>query len=115
MGLPPLKTIQSKDADLATYAMAPVRVLGSFVKKHFLKPVKMLAENSDVVDALLRKLEHQVKGRPTTDELKLYSRNATYSDALARSLLSYCPDTNIGQGMKASVDWIRYLGKINEY
>ncbi len=114
MGLPPLKTIQSKDADLATYAMAPVRVLGGFVKKHFLKPVKMLAENSDVVDALLRKLEHQVKGRPTTDELKLYSRNATYSDALARSLLPYCPDTKIEQGMKASVDWLRYMGMVTE-
>jgi len=53
-----------------------------------------------------------VKGRPAADELKLYAKEVIYSDALARQLLSYCPDTKVEQGVKLSIDWLRYLGEI---
>lgn len=112
MGLPPLKIIQSKRADMATYVMEPVRVVGGFVKKHFLKPVKMLAESMEVVDAMMRKVEHQAKVTPAPDELKLFTKDVIFSDACARKNLLYCPDTRIEQAMKESIDWLRYLGKL---
>ena len=112
MGLPLLEHIHAKRADMRTYAMMPVRMLGGFVKKHFLKPVKLLAENSAIVDGILRNVERQVKNRPAADELKLYAKDVIYSNALARQLLSYSPDTNIDEGMKENIEWLIYLGKI---
>ena len=97
---------------MTTCAMEPVRVLGGFVKKYFLKPVKVLAESIEIVDSLMRRVEHQVKVKPSADELKLFAKDVIYSDALARKMLSYCPDTRIDEGVKESIDWLRYLGKI---
>jgi nucleoside-diphosphate-sugar epimerase len=111
MRLPALKVIPLRKADMTTYGMAPVRILGGFVKKHFLRPMKRMAEASDAFDNLLRMVEHQVKVKPAADELKLFAKDVVYSDALARQLLSYCPDTKIEQGLELSVDWLRYLGK----
>lgn len=112
MGLPALRKIQSKSADMATYAMEPVRIMGGFVKKHLLKPVKLLAESIDIVDAMMRKVEHKVKITPGSEELRLFAKNVIYSDALARELLSYCPETQLDQGMKESIDWLRFMGKL---
>lgn len=112
MGLPPLKIVRSNKAGAAAYAMAPVRALGGYVKKRFLKPVKLIAEHVDFVDALMRALEHQVKVTPSSDELKLFTRNVVYSDARARRTLSCCPDTGIDDGMASTLEWVRYLGMV---
>lgn len=112
MGLPSLKLIKARTADKNTYVMAPVRILGGVVKKHFLGPVKKAAELSDTVDAMLRRLQHQATAKPPAAELKLYSKDVKYSDALARKLLDYCPDTPLERGMQESVDWLRYLGTV---
>ncbi len=113
LNLPPLKTIKAAKADASTYLTEPVRVVGGFVKRHFLRPVKMVAEKVDFVDALMRRLEHAVKTTPAPDELKLFTRDALYSDMLARNTLSYCPDTRVDKGLESTLGWVRYLGLLN--
>lgn len=112
LGLPDLNVIRVKMTDLTTCAMEPVRVLGGFVKRHFLKPVKALAETSGVVDSLLRKVEHQIKVKPAAEELKLYAKDVIYSDSQVRKILSYCPNTHIDQGVKESIAWLKYVWMI---
>lgn len=113
MSLPPLKIIRSSSADAATYIMEPVRVLGGIVKRYFLKPVKKVAETIDFVDAMMRKVEHAVKTTPAPDELKMFTRNALYSDTLARNTLSYSPDTRVDKGLDNTLKWVKYLGLLN--
>lgn len=113
LGLPPLKVIRAKRAGAATWAITPVRTMGGIVKKHFIKPVKMLAERVDAVDALMRVVEHRVKITPSPDELRLFAKDALYSDARARSTLSCCPDTGIDQGLADTREWVRYLGMVS--
>ncbi|MDT8273842.1 MAG: NAD-dependent epimerase/dehydratase family protein, partial [Desulfomonilia bacterium] len=112
MGLPSLEVIPARQADVSTYVMDPVRMLGGFVKKHFLRPMKLLAETSEAIDRLLRRVEHNVKARPASDELKLYARNVVYSDAKARKLLSYCAENRVDDGIGKSTDWLIYLGLV---
>ncbi len=112
LGLPPLRVIRAKRAGAATWAMTPVRTLGGMVKKRFIKPVKLLAERVDAVDALMRVVEHRVKITPSPDELRLFAKDAVYSDARARSTLSCCPDTGIDQGLADTREWVRYLGMV---
>ncbi len=113
LGLPPLRVIRAKRAGAATWAMTPVRTLGGMVKKRFIKPVKLLAERVDAVDALMRVVEHRVKITPSPDELRLFAKDAVYSDARARSTLSCCPDTGIDQGLADTREWVRYLGMVS--
>lgn len=113
MDLPPLKRIYAKKADMITYTLEPVRILGGFVKKHFFKPVKILAESSTIVDCMLRKVEHQVKAKPAADELKLFAKNVVYSDSSIKSFLTRPPCTSVMRGIKYSVDFLRYLEKID--
>ena len=70
--LPGLRVIDAKTTLAGTYLMKPVRTIGGLVKKHFLKPVKTLAEWSSVVDAVLRRVEHQVRVKPAAEELGLF-------------------------------------------
>ena len=112
LGLPPLRVIRAKRAGAATWAMTPVRNLGGLVKKHFIKPVKLLAERVDAVDVLMRTVEHRVKITPSSDELRLFTKDAVYSDARARNTLSCCPDTGLDQGLADTREWVRYLGMV---
>ncbi len=112
LGLPPLRVIRAKRAGAATWAMTPVRTLGGVVKRHFLGPVKMIAERVDAVDSLMRTVEHRVKITPSPDELRLFTKDAVYSDARARSTLSCCPDTGLDQGLADTSEWVRYLGMV---
>jgi predicted dehydrogenase/nucleoside-diphosphate-sugar epimerase len=113
LALPPLNLVRKRKAEATTYVMGPVRTLGSLVKRYFMKPVKKAAESFEFIDAVLRKAEHAVKVSPSMDELRLFSRDVIYSDALARSSLPYCPDTEIEKGMGHTIEWLKYLGIVS--
>lgn len=110
MNLPPLRIIMPEKALLATQLMNPVRAVGSLVKRYFLKPVKKAAESIDVVDAVMRRVEHAARITPPPDELRLYGRNVRYSDDLARNTLPYCPTTGLDEGLGHTIACVRYLG-----
>lgn len=114
LGLPPLRVVGRGRVEASTLALGPVRSLGGFVKKHFLKPVKKAAETFDFLDAAMRKAEHAVKTTPSQDELRLFSRQVIYDDALARSTLPFCPETNVEEGIEHTLEWLRYLGLMGE-
>ena len=113
LGLPELKVIGEGRAGALVRAMEPVRSLGGLVKRRFLGPVKAVAERVGPVDALMRSLEHRAKTTPSSDELRLFSRDVLYSDELARSTLPCCPDTDLEQGLAGTREWVRYLGLIS--
>ena len=72
LGLAPLKTINTTKARIRTAAMQPVRLLGGFVRDHFMGPVKKMAETFEFADRLLRSTESKLKKTPVPDELKLF-------------------------------------------
>lgn len=110
MGLPPLRIIRPGKALLSTHLMSPIRVVGSLVKKYFLKPVKKVAESIEIVDSMMRRVEHTSKITPQLDELKLFRRNVHYCDALARNTLPYCPTTGLEEGLGHTIECVKYLG-----
>jgi predicted dehydrogenase/nucleoside-diphosphate-sugar epimerase len=109
LGLPPMKPIRSNQADMANMALKPVRIVGGVVKKHFLKPVKVIAENVFFLDMLMRRLEHQLKNKPVGDELKLYSKDVVYSNSNAEANLTYNTKTMSNAGISSSKEWLHYL------
>jgi len=112
MGLPPLRTLGRGRAGALAQLTDPVRSLGGFVKSYLLKPVKKTAERFDLFDAALRRTEHAMRATPSREELRLFSRDVLYSDALARKTLPRCPGTSVKEGVGHTVEWLRYLGLV---
>jgi predicted dehydrogenase/nucleoside-diphosphate-sugar epimerase len=110
LGLPPLKTIHPAQAGLKTTAMKPVRVAGKIVKNHFMAPVKKLASTFAWADKLLRKTEKTLKTTPSTDELKLFSRKALYSDNKIKDLIQINDAKTLDIGMSLTCEWLAHQG-----
>ena len=115
LGLVPLKTIKTAKAKIRTTAMQPVRVLGSFVRDHFMGPVKKMAEMSEIADRLLRKTENKLKKTPVSDELKLFNKKAEYSTTKIKNTLGYQPSLELKEGLNLTVKWLKHQGLISNF
>ena len=113
LGLSPLKTIKTTKARIRTTAMQPVRLLGGFVRDHFMGPVKKMAETFEFADRLLRSTEKKLKKTPVYDELKLFNKKVTFSTDRIESILNYQPNVELKEGLKRTVQWIQHQGLIS--
>ena len=110
LGLPPLKHIKSVDANIKTTLQLPLRWIGRFVKNNMMGMAKSLANHSEITNMLMRNIENSLKTTPCFDDLKLFNKNMTLSTYKARKILNFKPKYNIHDGLKVSVDWLRFQG-----
>jgi len=113
LGLPPLKTIVAGKANIKTNLLQPVRVIGGKARDHFMRPLKILAETFELADKIMRKTEAILKTTPAPDDLKLYNKSAFFSGEKARTLLSFQPATNVTEGLRLTVDWLKHHGLVS--
>jgi len=107
MGLPPLKCISYNQAIMKTITMEPVRTIGKIVRNNFMNGAKKLADTFDTVKILMKGTESALKTVSSSDELKLYSRDAVYANKKAEDLLKYIPTVSVAGGLSITVDWLR--------
>ena len=110
LGLSPLKTIKTTKAKIRTTVMQPVRLLGGFVRDHFMGPVKKMAETFEFADRFLRSTENKLKKTPVYDELKLFNKNAVFSIDQIKSILNYKPIVDVKEGLKITAKWVQHQG-----
>jgi len=110
LGLPPLKIINTTQANLQTTLMEPVRFLGRIVKTHFLGPVKKVAETFPFAKRMLKITEFALKTTPSPDELKLFSKDILFSTTKAKDLLQFQPSISVDEGLKITVKWLEHQG-----
>ena len=63
--LPPLKKINVTQSFSRTAIIEPVRILGSFVRDHFMGPVKKIAENIEFAKRMMKRTEVTLKTNPS--------------------------------------------------
>ncbi|MDW7646072.1 MAG: NAD-dependent epimerase/dehydratase family protein [Desulfuromonadales bacterium] len=107
MGLPPLKQIGSSRAKLKSQMMIPVRKLGSVVKKHFMSPVKKVAETFPVADKMMRCVEHSLKTTPCPDELKMFNKNAVFVNDKSKAIIGEIAEVDIDSGLYQTKMWLK--------
>jgi hypothetical protein len=62
---------------------------------------------------LLRGTESKLKKTPVQDELKLFSKKATFSTARTKSMLNYKPNVYLKEGLKITAEWVQHHGLIS--
>ena len=110
MGLPPLKTINTTQANFRTAMMEPVRILGRFVRDHFMGPVKKIAETFDFAKRMMKQTENALKTSPSPGELKLFNKNAVFSCNKAKELLRFNPSVSVDEGLNRTIEWLKHQG-----
>lgn len=110
MGLPPLQTINATHASLRTAITEPVRMLGVFVRDHFMGPVKKIAETFDLANRIMKLTENALITTPCPDELKLFNKNAVFSWKKSRQLLRFNASVSVTEGLHRTVGWLKHQG-----
>lgn len=108
LGMPSLKRMPSAIASTKARMMQPIRMLGGVARKHFMQPLKKIAEAFEPFDNFVRGAERALKSTPHPDELKLYSRNVLFVTARARKVLNFNPEITLEAGLARAVDWLRH-------
>ena len=108
LGLSPIKIIKKAKASFIATALSPVRKLGGFARDHFMDTIKKVANFSEAADSVLRYVEKTLKSNLASDELKLFSKQATYVTQKAEHVLGFKPNTAVQEGVQNSVTWLRH-------
>jgi nucleoside-diphosphate-sugar epimerase/predicted dehydrogenase len=107
MGLPSIKQLSYNQAMIRTLGMQSVRMIGKIVKDHFMTEAKKLAETFDVAKTLMKGTESTLKTVPAPDELKMYRRDAIFTNNKAKELLKYPPTMTVQDGINSTVMWLK--------
>ena len=110
MGLPQLNEIKSSNTSIQTKLLKPVRFAGNIARDHFMPQLKIIAENVELADKLMRITEKKLKSTPASEELELYSRKTTYSTESINKMLGFKPSFSLDQGLEQTVNWLRDSG-----
>ena len=75
------------------------------------EPLRRIQQRGGPIAAGMKRLKAWLNTRPSSIELeRVYSRQAIYDWSKAERLLDYRPSVGIDQGLRYSVDWLRYAG-----
>jgi nucleoside-diphosphate-sugar epimerase len=110
LGRPEINSIPQGRARLRAELMVPFRSSAKLVKAHLERPLKKLAQKYRPAKALMKSAEIKLKLAASPSEFSLYSRNATYVSAKAKSLLGFQPKYDIDAGLKLTVAWLDLMG-----
>ncbi len=110
MDLPELKKLSSANTSLQTKLLQPVRFVGNIARDHFMPQLKILAENIELADKLMRITEKKLKSTPAGEELELYSRKTTYSTDKITKVLGFKPTFSLDKGLEETVSWLKDSG-----
>lgn len=108
LGLPPIKIIQKTKANLIAAALTPVRKIGGFAQDHFMTAIKKIADFSEFANYMLRNVERTLKSNLASDELKLFSKKATYMSQKAEHALGFKASTSVQKGVEEAVIWLSH-------
>jgi nucleoside-diphosphate-sugar epimerase len=115
LGLPELGTIGAVDATLRAAIMEPVRSLGRYALSHFRDPLRKVSQEHRTARGLMLYADRLLKTTPRIAELSLYSRDALYLTTKARDWLGYQPVFDLGRGLEVTVQWLNYMGLVNQH
>lgn len=110
LGLGELPALSSTQSKFKMGALQPVRLVGTFVKKNFMKQVKMIAGRFSPIKILLKNLERTLKSTPSPGDFELYSRDAIFDYSKAKEILSYNPVFDLSLGLELTTKWLKLQG-----
>jgi len=109
-GIPEPTEQKAASSWLSAWAMKPVRSTAKFALNRFQDQIMALYKRSDLAKSAMRHAERVIRKSPTTAELRLYSKQASFPTDKAARLLGYKPQFGMAEGIRLSLAWLRHHG-----
>jgi nucleoside-diphosphate-sugar epimerase len=110
MGLPPLASTRRARARISAAAIAPVRIAGKIILKHFGGPVMAAYKRSPAVKRAMKFTEGLVRKVPSSSEFHMYGKAVAFPCRKAEELLGYRPAVSVEAGVALSAAWLAHHG-----
>jgi nucleoside-diphosphate-sugar epimerase len=110
LGRPALDEIDPTSTKLMAKLTAPVRALAKMLLNHFRDEIMKLYNRFDLIKKIIKQTENTLKTTPTSSELELFQRQATYDISRARNVLGYEPEYGAEKGIDVSTKWLAHHG-----
>ena len=114
MGRPPLDALSTSRAKAESIATGFLRSMSRVVLDRYGETLMRVYERGGAVATGMKRVKGWLNTRPTSKEFEdLYSRKAVYDWSKAQRLLGWRPAVDLNQGLRLSVDWLKYAGVLN--
>lgn len=111
MGLPPLEVRSARRAKAGSMMTGALRAAARVALARHGERLRRIQQRGGLVAARMKRLKGWLNTKPSSIELeRVYSRQAIYDWSKAERLLGYRPTVGLEQGLRYSVDWLRYAG-----
>jgi UDP-glucose 4-epimerase len=110
IGIPEPTEQMAASSWLSAWAMKPVRSSAKFALNRFQDQIMALYKRSGLAKSAMRHVERVIRKSPTTAELRLYSKQASFPTDKAARLLGYKPQFSMAEGIRLSLAWLRHHG-----
>lgn len=111
-GIPEPTEQKAASSWLSAWAIKPVRSTAKFALSHFQDQIMALYKRSGLAKSAMRRAERIIRKSPTTAELRLYSKQASFPTDKAARRLAYKPKFSMAEGIQLSVAWLEHHGFI---
>ena len=114
MGRPPLDVLSTSRAKAESMVTGVFRGGARLVLDRYGERLMRIYERGGPLAKAMKRVKSWLNTRPSSKEFEdLYNRKAIYDSSKAQRLLSWRPAVDLDQGLRLSVDWLKYAGVLN--
>lgn len=113
MGLPEPAEQTEAGSFASAWIMNPVRKSARFALNHFESQIMAIYKSSGLARRAMRRVESMIRKSPTTAELRLYGKRASFPSTKAGAVLGYRPQVSMADGVKLCAAWLEHHGFVN--
>jgi nucleoside-diphosphate-sugar epimerase len=111
LGLSPMAPQTASRTHIKSSLVEPVRIIGKYALKHHAEKLLWLSHKNDRLRNLMRQTELTLKCTPNSDELSLFSLDATYRTDKVERLFGFRSRVDVDTGLGMSVAWLNHMGE----
>ncbi len=114
MGRPPLDVVSTSRARAESMMTGVFRGAAGVVLNRYGERLMRIYERGGRLATAMKYVKGRLNTKPSSNEFDdLYNRKAIYDWSKAHRLLGWRPAVDLDQGLRLSVDWLKYAGVLN--
>ena len=114
MGRPPLDVLSTSRTRAESMVRNVFRGASRLVLDRYGEGLMRIYERGGAIATAMKRAKSWLNTRPSPKEFAdLYNRKAIYDWSKAQRLLGWQPAVDLDQGLRQSVDWLKYAGVLN--
>jgi nucleoside-diphosphate-sugar epimerase len=114
MGRPPLDVLSTSRARAESMVTGVFRSAAGVMLDRYREGLMRRYERGGLLAVAMKRVKGWLNTVPSSNEFEdLYNRKAVYDSSKAQRILGWRPAVDLDQGLRLSVEWLKYAGVLN--